>query len=82
MKRKQEPLLYRDYVEVYVQVCRKVWSKAQLSRPNGGGGRGGGAPVVSQIFLKLPVPSFSELSSPDSWAVVPASLGFWEVLAC
>lgn len=43
----------------------KVWSNAQLTRPNGGGG--GRAPLVSQIFLRLPVPSFSELSSPDIW---------------
>lgn len=61
---------------MYVQVCRKVWSNAQLSRPNTGGGGGGGVPVVSPIFLKLPVPSFSELSSPDIWRVVPPSLGF------
>lgn len=48
----------------------KVLEHAQLT-PNSGGGGWGGAPVISPIALQLLVPSFSELSSPNIWGVVP-----------
>lgn len=57
-----------------VRLVLKVWKVAQPTLTSGGGGCSGGdkAPAVPHISLKLLLPSFRELSSPDIWGLVPA----------